>query len=348
MKSFQPKLAEADNASMRTAALCEFIEYWLGPRDEKFGEPLSALTSCSLPLPLDRLYRFAGRWPALDTRNESPWAVGAFSCQDTLIPLSKLKTRADGKVAFLAENQECWECRTLASGDDAPVWCEGDSFDVHGKCPNGETLVSDSLSRFLVTFVLQELTLGSRFSLTDEELSKAFESDKSAAIPMWLKGPYVYGDDTDFFLWNEVLVANLWGGFHFGANHRTGVEFLTNHQGAIIAIEFMAGFPWRLDIADDGSARVQYVEGQVREEIRVGPTCFDFPELKDRMSKLVTADGSFERNPIVFFRRQGQTSVQGRNLPNAPLVTALFRQALERSSPSNEKLERLFKEEWPY
>ncbi len=203
-------MLEAPSACARMDALCEFIEFWLGSRNDEYGEPLSEVNARALPMPLRRLYKFAGRWPGFDNRYDSPWAVGAFSTQDALTPLAKLAVSESGRLSFLSENQGNWVCRTNSDGDDPPVWCDGDFCDAQGEFSRGERIVCDSLSRFLVTFVLQEITLGSRCSLFDQGLSASFEANKSEAIPVWLKGPYVDGTDADFFLWRNALVANLW------------------------------------------------------------------------------------------------------------------------------------------
>src|SRR4051794_39634246 len=63
MTSFRPRLLEAGTAGARMDALCEFMEFWLGPRRSSFGELARVLEERPLPMPLKRLYEFAGRWP---------------------------------------------------------------------------------------------------------------------------------------------------------------------------------------------------------------------------------------------------------------------------------------------
>ena len=92
MNDFRPELIDATDSHSRMEALCRFIEFWLGPRHEEFGESHESLADGTLPMPLRQLYKFAGRWPGSDQRFESEWAVGAFSTQDTLYRLNKLKT----------------------------------------------------------------------------------------------------------------------------------------------------------------------------------------------------------------------------------------------------------------
>ncbi|HEX4609513.1 MAG TPA: hypothetical protein VH092_15045, partial [Urbifossiella sp.] len=60
---FRPRLMEAAMAADRMDALCEFIEFWLGPRLPAYGEPAEIVKAHPLPMPLRRLYEFAGRWP---------------------------------------------------------------------------------------------------------------------------------------------------------------------------------------------------------------------------------------------------------------------------------------------
>ena len=111
-------------------ALCEFIEHWLGPRRPSYGESEEALASRSLPMPLKRLYQFAGRWPSVrDDQEPMQFVVPAFSHQDYLLTLPKLKVEGD-KIVFLNENQGVWDCRTLPEGEDPPVWRRGDQIDA--------------------------------------------------------------------------------------------------------------------------------------------------------------------------------------------------------------------------
>lgn len=192
MSKFRPSLLEAETAAARIDALCEYIEFWLGPRKKIYGELARAVAKRSLPMPLKRLYEFAGRWPNWDDNQPMEYAVPALSHQDSFVTLDHLKNENDGKVVFLYENQGVWDCRTLPDGDDPPVWCYGDQMDENDNWYTGERRVCDSLSRFLVSFVLQELTLGSRLYLCDESLSALFDSQRHLAVPVWTHGPYVH------------------------------------------------------------------------------------------------------------------------------------------------------------
>src|SRR5438552_19191174 len=111
MDAFRPKLLGAATAGARMDALCEFIEFWLGPRQASYGESPQALAEHPLPMPLKRLYGFAGRWPSWDYEGPIRYAVPAFSHQDSLAALHDLKYEGDGKVNFLSENQAVWDCR---------------------------------------------------------------------------------------------------------------------------------------------------------------------------------------------------------------------------------------------
>ncbi len=49
MDEFRPKLLEAETAAARVDALCEFIEFLLGPRQPTFGESVSPLYTLPFP-----------------------------------------------------------------------------------------------------------------------------------------------------------------------------------------------------------------------------------------------------------------------------------------------------------
>jgi hypothetical protein len=348
MRGFPSRLATASSPTERMEALCAFIEFWLGRRLEAYGEPPNVVAAYSLPMPLQRLYEFAGRWPGFDKHRESKFAIGAFSCQDSLRPIHRLEMVGQDRVKFIDENQGCWVCSTLVDGDDPPVWCEGDVWDNDGELPRGGKKVCDSLSKFLVTFVLQEITLGSRFCLSDDGLTEQFETSKADAIPVWDHGPYVHGSDASFFLWNGTLVADLWGSQFFGANHEPGLAFLTENQGAVNRISLMAGLPWRLDIRQDGAARLRYADWPVEEEAEVKVGTFDFDSLLKQLSEQLTSGGHPDRNPVLFLHRRGQSGAEGKHLQNSDMVSGVFRRALGHLSHPGDELQRLFRERWPY
>ena len=88
MSTYRPKLMEARDAVSRMDALCEFIEFWLGPRQQSYGEPARALRARSLPMPLERLYEFAGRWPSWEDDGPMQYVVPALSRRTAWWPSS--------------------------------------------------------------------------------------------------------------------------------------------------------------------------------------------------------------------------------------------------------------------
>jgi hypothetical protein len=347
MADFHPRLLEATTPAARMDALCEFIAFWLGERQPAYGETAESLAERSLPMPLKRLYEFAGRWPHWDREGSSNYVVPVFSHQDNLAALDRLKYEADGKVVFLHENQDVWDCRTLANGDDPPVWCHGDHMDESENWFRGEKLVCNSLSHFLVTFVLQELSLGARFKICDEGLSLRFTAERGSAVPVWTGGCYVHENPHDYHLWGDVLVAELWGARFFAANRASGIQFLTENQGPIIAIRLMMGLPWTLELQSDGSARVEFSKGKVKESAEARHATFAFADLVAKLSTAASDEGHHEQNATMFFFRKGQSGgIQGKHLHDRKLVTSLFRLVLERSADTHPALEqRLVAEE---
>jgi hypothetical protein len=346
MGSFRPRLIEAETASARMDALCEFLEFWLGPRQDDYGEPVAKLDARRLPMPLRRLSRFAGRWPHWDERSSSEFVVPALAHQDNLLALQRLTTADDGKLIFLDENQSVWDCRTLPDGDDPPVWCFGDHMNEQGEWLTGERLVSDSLSRFLVTFAMQELTFGSRLHVCDTVLAERFRSEAGAAVPVWDGGPYVHGDDWRCVLWGDVLVAEQFGDLLFAANYPEGISFLKANQGPVGTIEVMIHPSWTLDIKADGSARLRYRHGETEAEAEAPSGAFPFAELLETLTARASEEGHFERNPMLFLFRPSQSGgVQGQHLHDHPLVASLFRRMLEAMSPPNPELLRLFQDD---
>jgi len=180
----------------------KFIVFWLGSRSMDYGEPDSVIERVSLPYPLRRLYAFAGKWPPLyPIHTDQP---NVFCVQDCLLPLGKLSVSEDGKLPFVVENQSCWTSSTLPYGDDPPVWVEGDFLPS-----SGWHVVTESLSRFLVSFCLQELLFGSMLrdgATIPEHLSPM---DPHRLTPLWTAGPYVHEatEHTFYLLDDEILVG---------------------------------------------------------------------------------------------------------------------------------------------
>lgn len=146
MSPFRPRLLDAVTASARMDALCEFLEFWLRPCRTSPAE--SARVSCDVraPMPLRRLYDYA----ASLSDEEHPLLRGTyieiFTRQDWLLEPGSLTFDEEGRIIFLEENQQVWDCRTLPEGKDPPVWCHREVADKHGVVHVTEELVSKSLS----------------------------------------------------------------------------------------------------------------------------------------------------------------------------------------------------------
>lgn len=88
------------SADDRLDALERFIEFWVGKRQPHYGESEDALAKVQLPRPLQRLYRFAGRWLPEGFSNHPQPPTHMFCVQDELSELAELKTSSDGKLIF--------------------------------------------------------------------------------------------------------------------------------------------------------------------------------------------------------------------------------------------------------
>jgi hypothetical protein len=263
-----------------------------------------------------------------------------FSIQDHLRLPDRLEQAADGKLVFLDENQGNWSCATLPEGDDPPVWVE-DVFDVYQQGRWG--LVTDSLSKFLVTFCLQELLFGSRLCLSDDNLSRLFDSSADDVIPLWLNGSYAqWSRGFSFYLFHgSVLVGQLHGGIWFGADAEDGVRFLTAHQGAIRAVELGLHSSWSLSIEADGSAELTYPNWE-DSSATIPAGTFDFGAVRDEL--LAACSGSrVPRAWYVCFPRWGQTSSQGVGVKDTRLARRIFRRALQAVVSNEAQFEELLR-----
>jgi hypothetical protein len=348
MGPFRPRLLEAETAKARMDALCEFLQFWLGPRRDEYGEPIEELDRRPLPMPLRRLYEFAGRWPRREGVSPLAFAVPVLSHQDYLLLVDELTTADDGKLIFLRENQGVWDCRTFPKGDDPPVWCFGDHRDEQGQWFRGERVVCDSLSRFLVSFALQELTFGSRLCLFDDGLTDLFRSESAAAVPIWHGNFYVHGNDWSFLLWGDVLVFDHVEEPFMAANHPTGIAFLEANQGTVDRVRIFQSFRWDLEVRADGSAWLRQLGAGATEKAEAPAGTFDFADLRDALDGRATLEGDYQQDPMVTFQRRGQSGgVEARYLHDPRFVDDLLRRTLEAASPPNPALFRLLTKEPP-
>ncbi len=136
--------------------------------------------------------------------------VSIFSNQDMLLRPSQLEWTDDGRVVFIHENQEVWSLATSAAGDDPPVWIDADNVGI-GQCHTWPK-ANESLSRFLTTFCLQELTFGSRMGVWDAELTRMFRSGQPSITPLWLNRTYVWPDcQYDFCQMDDDVLVGTFG-----------------------------------------------------------------------------------------------------------------------------------------
>lgn len=319
-----------------------FIKFWLGPRKPGYGEPKVALDRDPLPGPLRRLYAFAGRWPPTGGRHGH--GPNAFAAQDTLAPLSRAEWTDDGRVVFLWENQGCWVCATEPHGKDPPVWVsEGEDEDGGHQWD----LVADSLSRFLVSFCLQELMFGARLCLSDDELDKRFAREGKSAVPILTDGVYVDGQEHpghNFFLWDDaILVGRLQGSQWFAAKDEAGIAFLTGRQSGVSMIHVhlpprrgeRGQSSWYLEITENGGGKVEFwpglgglPAGARPASAAVPPGTFDFAAVRDRLLALVAKSGKGRSGGAALFFRRGQGGASPEPLRDPAAATDLFRRAL--------------------
>src|SRR5271156_6834826 len=94
----------------RLAELEQFLQRYLGPRRPEFGASKDEVRSIEMPAPLQRFFRFAGRWPGHNPL--TPYA-NRFCMQDTLCAISSngyapTLQFMDNLLVFVWENQGVW------------------------------------------------------------------------------------------------------------------------------------------------------------------------------------------------------------------------------------------------
>jgi hypothetical protein len=186
-------------------ALREFIATWVPDLSPKHRVAAS-LIPAFVPPPLRSIYELTGNWPVPHTDQWRPprWVAGLFGTQDRLLPLDRLVENAN-RLTFVQENQGNWTCETLINKGDPPVFSDAPGIDgsderMREVCP--------SLSHFLATFCLHELTFGSQnLFCVDSEPKDPGELVKGDVKDLWIDGNYAYkGAKYSFLLCNGELI----------------------------------------------------------------------------------------------------------------------------------------------
>ncbi|NEO85188.1 MAG: hypothetical protein F6J87_13205 [Spirulina sp. SIO3F2] len=176
-------------------ALEDFIEFWVGKRQPEYG--VREARTLAIPQPLQRLHAFAGCWP-----HPKYWRL--FSCQDHLIDVGYLKEQiceGSEKLIFLSENQGVWSCATERQGQDPPVWMLDKVFG------EGWEIIHSSLSKFLVTYCLQELTVSSKYRFSRKIVAFLLHQGLESQ-PLWLNRKYVKREPRFYLLDSYILIMN--------------------------------------------------------------------------------------------------------------------------------------------
>ena len=198
MAAFRPRLLEASDPGARMDALASLSSTGSGRagfvRGISRGVSLAiASDAVEAPLRIRRaLAPLERRNGDIRTGNARAFASGQLGC------ILQNRRQREQNFISLGKPGQKWDCRTLSEGDDPPVWCHGFQTDNSGDPFSGEKLVCESLSRFLTTFVLQELTFGSKFYLIDEKLSALMESEREAVVPLWTEPTFMATATTSF------------------------------------------------------------------------------------------------------------------------------------------------------
>jgi hypothetical protein len=206
-QAMEPLISDS-STDTRMAGLERFLQRYLGPRLPEYGETEDELRLIEMPDPLQRFFRFAGRWAGQNPK--CPY-VNRFCMQDHLSAIRKKGyvptfQIMDGRLVFVWENQAVWVAATERTGADPPVWITEECS--HRVARQVWRQMEKPLSHFLVSFVLQELMFGSDSVAIDAGVIPKLEQVGLAAIPVWTNGEYVFEDvRPSYFLVGERFLV---------------------------------------------------------------------------------------------------------------------------------------------
>lgn len=192
----------------RMAGLERFLERHLGPRRPEYGTPEDEVGSIEMPEPLQRFFKFAGRWPGQNPRTP---CANRFCMQDTLCAIAKKEYAPvfqlmDNLLVFVWENQGVWVAGTEPVGTDPPVWISEECS--HRNARQTWRELEKPLSHFLVSFALQEVLFGSQLVAVAPGAIAKFEQAGLPVEPVWIKGEYAWGiDRPSYYLVKERFLV---------------------------------------------------------------------------------------------------------------------------------------------
>lgn len=233
MKIFN--LLGATTATRKMQILEDFIVTWYGPRADSFGVDEVSLHELDLPMPLQRFYRFAGRWPArlppTETGLEYFYTGAGYHHLLSTEEGNPVKLTHDGFIEFYMEHQGDWEILTKPGKKSHNVWLRG----CWNGCPeelehqlDPTTKLPMSLVDFLISHVLfTSLIEFPNNPIPDtESISNAFQEELKTAPKIWeapnTEFPFSYG--SFYQLPGFILACQFDGKIRIGTNHPWGLQ----------------------------------------------------------------------------------------------------------------------------
>lgn len=216
----------AKTPGKRMELLEKFLQFWHGPRRSEYGETDQRLAPWDLPKPLERFYRFAGRWPKREQRYDSDWIYGNDSYHH-LLDVDQLQRTDDGYVEFYREYQGDWTIVTRPGAVNPPVWLRGtwdDCPDEICDLEDPRTKLEIKLTDLLVTHVLLiSLLKNPANDFGTKAFADYFDKHQDEFTKIWeapeLNVPLVAGE---FYQCGEVIAlrqdgrTSLYANTHFG------------------------------------------------------------------------------------------------------------------------------------
>jgi hypothetical protein len=225
-------LRRPGDVEARLAALRAIVEHWHGPIAPEDGFSDADLAGFTLPMPLARWYRWAGRRRSIMSGQNF-----LFEPDETRYDAHKLKVR-DGKLAFHMENQGCFFWSTLSTGDDPPVFGrESESEPWRQEVP--------TLSEHLIlTAILEAVICHAPYRACSMALSEDKLDVIAAHAPALAIGPWLWCE-THFFAGSGVFMTASPVGEETGRRYFS-VWLGARHEGELDYIRPLVGDEWEM------------------------------------------------------------------------------------------------------
>jgi len=338
------RFAKSENLEGLLDELERFLVFWLGDGQSEYDIPEGEPNWNALPLALKRLYTFSARWPDTDERRTlGRLCLDAFGGETNLVSCKYLEFDEHDRLIFVEDNQGLGSLAIATDEKDPQVWVTSDGW--NGKWHKG----NPSLTKYIITFCLETLTLGAKTGYSDRYLTDILRTNTEIVTPLWIdKDTWTAGLRTSFYLINENVLVLDGGGenCYFAANSDAGVRWILENQAPITSLSLSTKTindkHWSFSVSADGSGKL----GAIFNGCGYSKNSWDFEqntfEFESLFKALYAARTKYDDKcrSLTFFR-EGRGYASGEGIKDEKLVGDIFSEVFSKVDDRKDQFKNL-------